>query len=208
MRFFAMLVQPRATMRRILAAPPDRAVIPLVLLAAFSSVLRDSSFAKLPDALQTPGVAATVITVFLLNLLVIVGVFYLFAWLTYFAGRFVEGTGTARDVRSALAWGLVPIVCAILFRLPAALLLRGDDPQIQMSQFGVSFNTAPLARGCGWALVLLALEAIVFVAWIVITTNTLAEAHRYSRGRALQTLGMVAVAPIVIVIAAVLAFGK
>ena len=195
-----VLVQPRQTMRRILDHPPDRMVIPLVLLALVPACVRDAD----PAAIRQAGaIVAAVLACFVVATLVL---FYLYGWVAAGVGRLFEGAGSAREVRSALAWGLVPIIGSLVYVIPEKLLLRGQP--VKRMQFGrhtFSFDEGLFAHGCGVAFLFLLLKAIVFVWFVYVASQTLAEAHRFSGWRGFATLVLGWLAPAVIVLAAVLA---
>lgn len=176
-------------MRAVLAQ--DRRYVPL--LAILSSI---SAFLADRPPLHRPFVV-------LFNIVALVGVFYLFAAIAYFAGKFLGGTGSARDVRAGLAWGLAPVICAIVYRLPLTLW-QPRSMLFDLGDSGFRFRNAP-PGGC--AIVILAIAAELFViGWtIFVATHTVAEAHRFAWTRGLGTIAIAAVVPIIIMIAAFLA---
>lgn len=211
MRFFAQLAsvlfRPRETMRRILDAPSSGAVLLLFVLAVLSGMLGDSDpvqlqnvFAKLPGA-QAWLIAAVIAAVFVC----LVGATWLYAWVPFLIGRFLGGTGDVRGVRAAVAWGFAPAIWALLYRAPTAIwLMPSAAATVRSRGGGVVFDPGVLASGCGIAFVIVLLELVVLVWCAFVMSNTLAEAHGYSAGRAFGTLVLSAIAPFVVVLAAVL----
>lgn len=140
---------------------------------------------------------------------VTIGGFYLFAWLAALAGRFLDGVASAADARTALAWGSVPFIWALLYRIPAMLLwapaytaIRSSAGErgIRVEAETITYDaaavpTAPLSQ----ILILLALDVIVMGWAILITSRTLAEAHQLSSWKGLVTLILAFVLPIVAV---------
>lgn len=192
-------------MRAILDRP-ERTVIPLVILAGISGMLRDVHVEGVHRALATPRVGVIVCVVIVINMVLMIGVLYLFGWVAQVAGRWLEGAGTARDLRAALAWGCAPIIWALLYRIPAALLVANPNPQLQIDARGVSFAPGAISSGCGTMFLFGTLEFIVFVVWLTVTAMSVAEAHRFSTAKGFGTVGLAVLAPIVVVAAAVLAF--
>ncbi|HEX2060466.1 MAG TPA: YIP1 family protein [Thermoanaerobaculia bacterium] len=186
--FLRILVKPAATMRRVLDTRGHRLVLPLVLAASVSAYLANRERVAQP-------------LVVLLNLALLVGFFYLIAALTWAAGRFLGGTGSARDVRAALAWGLTPVIWAIVYRLPLAIWR--PEVMIGFSDEGLHLASGA-AGGCAVALVVAAAELAVLAWSLFVSTHTLAEAHRISWPLALASLGIVAVVPVIVVVAAFL----
>ncbi|HYH08863.1 MAG TPA: YIP1 family protein [Thermoanaerobaculia bacterium] len=187
--FASVLIRPAETMRHVLDAHARRLVLPLAIAASISAVLgeRDREVSLLAGVL---------------NVAVLVGLFYVFAAIAYAAGRFLGGTGAARDVRAALAWGLMPVICAMVWRLPLAIV-RPGTMLIDVGDGGFHFSNAP-AGGCLMMLLALAAELTVLAWTIIVSAHTVSEAHRFSWTRGLATIAMAAVAPVIIAIAALL----
>lgn len=203
----SIMIRPRATMRRILDAGRDRMIIPLVLLATVSAILGDvdrsslEAMRKLPvhPALLIVGIVVGVSAFFLL-------MFYVFTWIAYAMGRLLEGTATPREVRSAMAWGLAPVIWAILYRLPAVILSPGAmESRLRVNEKQVSFNPDLMGMGCLGSVIFTALELTMIVWYCVVASNTLGEANRFSGGRGFATLALTGISPALIMIAAFLA---
>lgn len=204
-----VIVHPRTTMRRVLDAPPDRMMVPLVLLATISGVIGDMNISELSKSYRglDPAKKLLVAASLVASIVVACILFYVFGWIAYALGRAFEGTGTIAAVRSALAWGLAPVVWALLYRIPKMWL----KPAVEMAQadvggFKLAIDTGRLASGCGTVMLFGILDLVVLVGWVVITSWTLAEAHQFSAARGFGIVAAVLVAPIVIALAAFLAF--
>lgn len=204
-----IMIRPRPTMRRILDAPRDRMWVPILLLVALSALAGDSDrheFDSLLAAARAHGISLVLV---ILGVCLAVAIatfllFYLFAWAAWGLGRVMQGSGTPRDVRRAVAWGLVPAVWALLYRLPAVFLLPRSDSTVRFGE-QVRVDPGRLGSGCAAALVFAALELVIMVWCAVVLSNTVGEAHRFSSWRGLATVLLTSIAPIIIVIAAVLA---
>lgn len=202
-RLAGIMVRPQTTMREILDAPPDRMVVPLVLLAILSGMLRDFNARSFPgiEAKTWLIICAAIVGV----VLVFVLLFYAFAWLAYFVARFLEGTGDAAATRSAMAWGTAPVIWALLYRLPVALFASSANPaRVDMQGRNISFTAGMFSDGCLPTLLYAMVELGVLVWCLVVASRTLAEAQRFSSWRALGTLAILAVTPIIVMIAAFL----
>jgi len=150
-------------------------------------------------------IAGVVVGVLLCSLLF----FYFLAWIAVPIGHFMEGEGSKRDVRSALAWGLSPYIAALAYRIPALLFLPatlGEGGR----RIRVHGETLILGStgwdGWGRSLVFLALELGTLLWLLFVASSTMAEAHRFSRARGLGTLVLAVCSPMVVIVAAVLAF--
>lgn len=206
-----MLVRPRATMRRVLEQPPDRMIVPLILLAVLSSFVKDLTTSGMQLALKAT--SPWLVMAILIGAFIVVSIFailfvYALAWVAMMIGRFLEGNGTTAEVRSALAWGLAPVAWALLIRIPLYFLIpppEGPSVGVEVLQNRIRLDPGAISSGCGMAAMYLLLDLVVTVAYLVITCQALGEAHRFSAWRALATLLLSFVAPAVVMIAAVLA---
>ena len=203
--FAAVGFKPRPTMRRILDAGRDRMIIPLVLLTAISFVFGDADRASITNVDPAKRLQFVLIfcAVLLGVMLVTLLLFYLFSWAAFAIGRTMEGQGSAREVRSALAWGTVPIIWAMLYRIPVAIWFPAA--KMQVGNAGHTRFTLNTGQGCVTVMILAALELAIVIWWLIVASNTLGEAHRFSSWRGLATILLTAITPIIIVIAAVLA---
>ncbi len=203
-----ILFSPRETMKGILANR-DRMVVPLVLLAIASSGIKDVRLSGARQAVKTlpsPTVWLIVTAVFLCVIPLLVAFFYLLAWIAVWVGRLFEGRATTRAVRSALAWGGAPVIWALLYRIPVALLVHGSETtegKIRAGHF--VFNPQQLSSGCGFALAIAMLNFVVLVWYLIVTSNTLAEAFDFSGWRGFATLLLTWLSPVVVLLAAALA---
>jgi hypothetical protein len=200
-----IMIRPRAVMRRILDAGRDRMIIPLVLLATISAIVGDLHSGE-RRALQVQGWQFALIVVGVLAgvTLLMLALFYLFSWAAFGLGKVLEGTGSPREVRSAMAWGLAPAIWAMLYRIPSAIFWpRSEGAALKIGDF--SLNTGREGMTCLVAAILGLLELTMFVWLVIVTSNTIGEAHRFSSWRGLATLLLVAISPAIIILAAVLA---
>ncbi|HEX6178523.1 MAG TPA: YIP1 family protein [Thermoanaerobaculia bacterium] len=202
-RLATIMIRPRETMREILDSPGRRWVIPLVLATMISAVAGDFDVAGFRHAMQQKQLVFLGPVIILVGSLVTIGLVYLFSWVASIIGRKVlEGTGNAADVRAAAAWGLVPAIWALLYRIPAIFLVRRETADFGAGSFRIS---RLMAEGCWAGLLMGTLELITFVWVVVLTSNTVGEAHRFSSWRGFATLLMTWSVPLVVLIAGVLA---
>lgn len=180
----AILFRPAETIQSILAQPRDRMVIPLVLLAACANASSDVTLEKVQQTAADPKIVGVVAAVCVGMLMIAVGAFYVLAWIAVLVARIFEGQGSVRAMRSALAWGLAPIILSLVYRLPMIFL-----PQ-----------PTGLAAIAFFAL----LRAALVLWWVAITSVTIAEAQKFSPWSGLATLVLTALAPAVVVGAALL----
>jgi Yip1 domain len=202
-----IMIRPRATMRRILDGGRDRAVLPLILLVLLAGLINDLDVkeAQRISSLSGPMIALIAAGVLIGMTLITIVLFYAVTWTAYMIGRFLEGTGTVRDVRSAMAWGLSPVVWSLLYAIPLALFSpRSRAAGLNMEDGGWRFTQGNPMTGCGLALLIAVLELTTIIWSIVTTSHTLGEAHRFSSVRGFATLCVLLVLPAVITLAAAL----
>jgi hypothetical protein len=180
-------------MRRLLDRGPSsrREIITLVLAAFLSTVVRDIKPADI-DRNVIPIVVATIA----LSALIAVCVFYLFAWGAMLAGRIVDGTGTAAQVRTALAWGTAPAILALVYRIP----------MIFIAPRKVMFRAEDFVASAPQLLIFAVLDVVVLVWYLIVGSVTLSEAQGISSWAGLGNLLLAWILPFVAIGAVVLAF--
>lgn len=206
-----IMVRPRETIRLILDGGRDRMLIPIVLLATISSFIGDIDVSEL-EFIRTRGLVGVLITIGVVIGItaLFLGLFYLYAWVAYWIGRAFEGKGTPREVRSAAAWGSVPIAWMLIYRIPLLIFLPSATTRVQfgnnaIGKDGWSFTAGEFGTTCALALIIAVVE-FGFLIWFgIVSSNTIAEAHRFETWRGFVTLLFTAASPAIITIAAVLA---
>lgn len=197
-----ILYRPRETIRRILDSGRPRWTWEVIVLASVCSSFVDPDIRRATGLTLTTRLAVAVFGV-IVNAAVWVGLAYLFAWVATLVGRRLQGEGSVRDVRTAVAWALVPQIWSILYRAPASFYLSNmvretnDHPALLLDFIRQG--------GCSAVIVLLTLQVLLY-AWIVFLGSvTIGEALRFSPWRGLATLAITSVIPIVIGVAAFIA---
>ncbi|HEX3581650.1 MAG TPA: YIP1 family protein [Thermoanaerobaculia bacterium] len=198
-----VLVQPQQTMRRVLEGG-DRWTIQVVILAFVCSSVGDANPRVLAETL--PGLGWSALAVVALSLVVgsltWVIALWLLGWIAGFVARKIGGTAKMSDVRAAMAWGLVPVIWSLVYRIPLAIFVSRfhANPNINVARTLIDFaSTGALSI----VIVFLALQ-LLFAAWSVwVGSFCLAEAEQFSP---LTGLGVIAITfsiPFVIAAAAV-----
>lgn len=196
-------VLPRTEMRRILDAGPAGTLFPLVLLASASGFFKDFNAPAVAERLPVETWLLPVIVVLFVLVMALVGagLLWLLAWGATWIGRLLDGTGERGQVHLALAWGLAPVIWALLYRLPLSLMGVGNRTNLEIGGSRFRFDPGLFSRGCGVAL-LFALVDLAILGWyLTVASRTLAEAHRFSAWRGLGTLLICFAAPFVAVLA-------
>lgn len=185
-----VLVQPQQTMRRVLDGS-DRWTVQVVVLAYVCSSVGDANPRVLTEAL--PGLGWSALAVIALGLVVgsltWVVALWLLAWIAGFVGRKLGGTAKMSDVRAAMAWGLVPVIWSLVYRIPLAILVNRFhvNSNVNVVQTLIDFTGK---GGLSIVIVFLALQ-LLFAVWCVwVGSFTLAEAEQLSP---LTSLGVIAI---------------
>lgn len=211
-----MLYSPRRTMRRVLDSPPYRGVIPLVLAALFSSSLAGDDWREFPEAarVMSPWMTLAVCAVVLILVpLLAIALFRLIAWIALQAGRWLEGSASAAQIRAALAWGFAPTIVALLYRIPGLLFWteaygasRGRSTvTTSAGESALTIGMPALPESLGMILIFGALDLLFLFWYFVVASRALGEAQGFSSWRGLANLLLAMVLPFVAVVIVVLA---
>jgi Yip1-like protein len=197
---------PRETMRRVLDASPDRWTIAIAILATICSQFGDPDMRglqnKLPGLTLTSTLGLVVLGLIGTTICWLIAL-YLFGWLVTLVGRRLGGEAAVADVRAALAWGTVPVIWALIIRIPMGIYAYRFVPDTRNTHAMVM--NFILSGGCTFAVIAVAFELLLFGWVLFVMSNTVAESLRVSWWRGLATMAIIVVLPIVIVIAAQLA---
>ena len=169
-------LRPRATIQHIVDTELEKRVLPLAALSGIVQTIDNASGRNLGDTLPFPLV---------LGLILVLGPFvglisvYLWAWLLRWTGRWLGGRATLAQLRTAIAWGSVPMITGGVPLLLSLLLL---GPELFME------HTPRLDAQPMRSLVFLALVVVqlAMVLWGVVTViKTVAQVQGFSAWRAL-----------------------
>ncbi|MBX7245594.1 MAG: YIP1 family protein [Candidatus Sumerlaeaceae bacterium] len=157
--FRTIWTSPRETIRRIVANDPEFYVIFLTCLVGIQGSLDRASARSLGDKWPVPfiiGLACTAGPVgSLLSL-------WLFSHLIRWTGRWLGGTAIREHIRTAIAWGYVPVVFSLPLWIPELALFGSElfteetprlDSQPELLISFLAFCAVEVVLGL-WALVL------------------------------------------------------
>lgn len=210
-----VMVEPRATIRGILDSLPDHFAVPLVIVATISQYLVEDDFPRLVEKLRVVSVdvAGLIVLVSLAFVTIFtVAFFYGFSFLASWIGRLIGGTGTAEQIRSALAWGSVPWVWALLYRVPARVIWgepliavvhsSGDGTKLLEATAQPLFFTSPIPHVDLFVpvLVFALLEATAAIWYLILISKCVGEAHGFSAWRAFGSLALSVFIPLMAVL--------
>jgi hypothetical protein len=166
-----MWVEPRQTVRAVIAENPNRCLWLLAAIYGFSSIL------NLFQSMAVGGAVSTWALVFLAAVLSPLwgyAVFAIWAWLISWTGKWLHGAGNFTTVRAAYAWSCVPLAPNALIWICLVLLLKGQLFQNFIDGHLLSSMQVTL-------LFVLLLAKMLFVIWaVVLYLNALAEVQKFS----------------------------
>lgn len=205
-----ILYQPRETMRRILASA-NRWTWEITALAcvcaSVNDINADQAAKELPGLRLGPGLALVALGL-IVSAITWVIVLYIVSWIATPVGRFLlGGTGSAGDVRAALAWGLVPVIWSVAYRLPLTILTRNMHvgPQANPHQVLLRFISH---GGCSIIAIFLFFQALFAIWSIVVGSFTIAEAQHFSAEKGFVNVIVAIVLPFMVIGAAVFTFAR
>lgn len=180
--------RPRATIQHVVDTELEKHVVALAALSGIVQALDNASGRNLGDALPFPVVLGLA---FILGpILGLIGV-YLWAWLLRWTGRWLGGRATLPQLRTAIAWGSVPMIAA---GVPLLLMLILIGPEL------FTESTPRLDAQPTRSLVFLGLVVVqlVMALWGIVTLlKTVAQVQGFSVWRAFVNN----VAPLLIIVA-------
>lgn len=192
----SVVIRPRRTIRRIIDTDPNRHIKSIFFLAIISAIIKDFDLQGLDDVapvspllifLYIMGGIAVGIAVMLLA-------YYVLSWSATLVGQWIGGHGRFRQVRAAIAWGLAPIIWALVYRIPVLLiaLISGNGPgppRILVDGGRVEWNEGTVgAFDPIWFVLFVLLDGIVLLWYLIISSRTLGEAHQFSSWKGFGTL--------------------
>jgi len=205
-----ILYRPRKTMRRVLDGGRDRWAVPIVLLAYICSSMNDADIGKLDQVL--PGVTFLSVIAIVIGVLIVAGAvwvlaLYIISWIAAPVGRMLGGTGTIADVRTALAWGMVPTIWSVIYRIPVGVYKNRIPVQPDQHVKDIIMNFVEHG-GCALIIVVLALQLLLILWSVFVASSTLAEAQRFSTEKGFVNLVIAIALPVLVIGVCVFTFRK
>lgn len=173
-----MWIRPSGTVGHLVQNRPGHRVLFLAALAGMSGTLLGAWMQNLGDSLS---VQLVILNAVLVGSLWGIALLYLGGLLVAWTGKWLDGRGDGREIRTALAWGSLPAVSALALWIVAPLFL-GDA----LFTSGGAGTT-----GAGWALVTFALALGALSIWsLVLTVSAVGRVQGFSAWKALGNLGL------------------
>lgn len=169
--------QPTATLRYILAQCPDKYVTVLLVLGGIARAVGRASQQNMGDRNSTAGI---------LLMAVLMGgltgwiTYYVYAWGMRLAGEWLGGHASSEQLRTVLAWALIPTVVGLVLTIPQAVIFGDDLFRSTPTDTSAFAENARLAFG---------LAEVVLAVWaVVILVCGLRLVQGFSVGRALANM--------------------
>lgn len=185
----SMWMRPRQTVRQMLNTEPTKYVLLLAALGGVSSAMDEVTEAcigeDLPFRIGVLAGCAIVGAIFGVVWL------YVYGWATGLVGRWLDGVGTATELRTAIAWSQIPSIwlLPINFGFAAAVAILGPENMFAgMAEAVQAEGGFDISMFPPWILALAAGGIIIGLWQIVITCQSVGEAHQFSSGKGFVTL--------------------
>lgn len=184
--WFKIWIKPRETIREIINYNPDYLVIPLAIIAGLGRAL-DRTWMSMIDSYDlyfgvflvlVGGPLAGVVSIYIGG--------ELFSWI----GKRLGGNGSAKEVRTALAWATIPWVLVLvidIFQMVIIKIFYSSNP-LRYRAVIESSPTGLLPTIYGAGLIVIGLATGVWL--LVLLIKCVAEAHKFSSWRSLATLAI------------------
>jgi len=172
-------VKPRQTIRRIIESDPKHQVVILAMLAGVSRALDRAASRNAGDALSLPVILAICVVAGPIGGLPSL---YIAGALLRWTGSWLGGKASSEEVRAAIAWSSVPMICTLPLWIPKLVLYRNELFQSSMPRVqAIPLLALPL-------LGFVAIEITVTIWAFVVLLKCLGEVHGFSAWRALVAL--------------------
>jgi hypothetical protein len=171
--------RPRETVRYLLETDPERMVLVLATLGGISQLLDQASTRNAGDTFP-----ATTVVLLAILLGPAIGLFSLFlgSVLVAWTGRWMGGAGSARQLRTAIAWANVPMVAGLLVWIPLVLGV-GEE---MFTSYTPRLEASPVLA---LMVLLLGMVGIILAIWsLVILLKGVGEVQGFSAWKALGNL--------------------
>jgi hypothetical protein len=197
---FTIWVRPRETVRRIVTESPGKFVVFFACILGVNRLLGRASLRDLGEEMSFHLILIAALVVGPLVGLLMVWLWGLLFWWT---GRWIRGVGTRKEIRTAIVWGLFPLVVATFIWIPQIIVLGPELFQKETPAPGGGVVRAP-------GVIAFAILQLVLGVWaIVLVFNTVAEVQGYgSAWTAVLNFflaGLVMVIPVVAIVFIILA---
>jgi len=199
--WFSMWTRPRATIQQIIDTNPKHLVLVLAAISGFSNTLGRASFKSLGDHLSVPSIF--LVAAFFGPIAGIIGL-YLWGFLLRWTGKKLGGTGSAINIRAAIAWATVPLIWALFLWIPELAIFGKELFTSATPHLDTSPMLILLLIGFGL------IEMIIAIWSMVVFVKSLAQVQGFTAWRALGNailaflvlLGIILI-PILIIVAVI-----
>ena len=185
-----MWIRPRDVVRRLVEENPEKGVVLLALVGGICHVLDRASGRSAGD--QLPFWAILLLVAVFGPLAGLVKL-HVGAALVHWTGRWLGGVGTPLHLRTAIAWGSVPMIVVLALWFPLLFIIGGEMFTDEMPRTESDLRRLALLLGS------VGVQAALEVWSLVISVKAIAQIQAFSAWRALGNLvlaGMVVLVPV------------
>jgi hypothetical protein len=183
--WISMWTKPRETVRQQLDTDPAKHVLLLAMLGTIASAYDDATFASDDISYRLGEFVGFTIGG------AIGGIIYIFlaGWLAAVIGRGLGGVGLAAQLRTALAWAMIPYVWIVPLTAGLALATAVLGAQAMHGDFARDvLQEGDLSKFPLWLAAMAVVGVVVFVWHIFVLCKAVGEAHQFSAWRGLGTM--------------------
>ena len=164
-------LHPRETIRFIVTESPTRFVVLFACILGVNRVLGRASVHDLGEDFSFGQIMLATAVLGPVNGFFLV---WVFGWAIEWTGRWMGGSGSAKEIRAAIVWGLFPVIVATFLWIPILLIAGSEIFNKEIPDPGGGIVRPPGVK-------LLAMVQFVLGVWGLTTVcQTLAEVQGYA----------------------------
>lgn len=175
-------LHPRRAIQAVVDRNPEYQVMPLAVLTGISNALDRAVMKNAGDNLELPIIIGASIGGGILGGVLML---YVFGWLLKVTGKWIGGKSESENLRAAIAWGSVPIVCTLPLWIPMIFIYGKETFSSSMPT--MLSNPAPY-------FVISAVEFVLAIWSLVASLKCIAQVQGFSSWKALGNLLLAAMA--------------
>jgi hypothetical protein len=186
--------RPRATIQQIVDVNPQRYIWALAAVSGVADALNQASERSAGDELGLPLILLIVVAAGSIGGIVSL---YLFGALFRWTGGWMGGKASAENLRAAIAWSSVPVICSLVLWIPSFAIFGQELFTTETPNIDVNPSLLFVLFGYG------AIEMIIGVWAFVVLLKCIGQVQGFSAWKALGNtllVGLIVMIPIALII--------
>ncbi len=186
--------RPRATIQQIVDVNPQRYIWVLAAVSGVADALNQASERSAGDELGLPLILLIVVAAGSIGGIVSL---YLFGALFRWTGGWMGGKASAENLRAAIAWSSVPVICSLVLWIPSFAIFGQELSTTETPNIDVNPSLLFVLFGYG------AIEMIIGVWAFVVLLKCIGQVQGFSAWKALGNtllVGLIVMIPIALII--------